>query len=207
MVHPAVGRVGRPPNQEAPRHPLGAFLFRGHSYHGKVKRTASALLLAALPCSADRIIELRAKDQQPATYQVPEGRLVSLLGRSFEESTPTRGSGFEVRVVMIREGTRFTNAWLSFQEIGHTVAGPAEVTVRNTVPIPGLNKDTAFVLLREWEPVPTPAETTPVVPAGSGAVLTLETSSDLTAWQPALGTNLPAVGTNRFFRLRLEPAR
>ena len=172
-----------------------------------MKRTAIALLLAALSCSAERIIELRADDRTNATHEVPQGRLVTLLGRSFFESTETRGSGFEIRCVMFRDGTRFTNDYHAFEAIGNTVAGPAEVTVRNTVPIPGWNKDTAFVLLREWEASTTPAALTPVVPAGSGAVLTLETSSDLSAWQPALATNLPAVGTNRFFRLRIDPSR
>ena len=172
-----------------------------------MKRAFLALLVAALPCSAERIVELRAEDQRPASFQVADGKLITLLGRSFSESTDNRGSGFEVRCVMVRDGRRFTNDWHSFEAIGNTVAGPAELTVRNTVPIPGLNKDTAFVLLREWEPASTPSASAPVVPAGSGAVLSLETSSDLSAWATALSTNLPAVGTNRFFRLRLEPVR
>ncbi len=138
---------------------------------------------------------------------MPEGKLVTIIGRSYEQSTDNSGPGANIQVVMIRNGSRFTNQWSSFESIGNTVAGPAELTFRMSIEIPRLTNSPAFCLLREWEPTPTPAETTPVVPAGSGAVLTLETSSDLTAWQPALGTNLPAVGTNRFFRLRLEPAR
>ena len=172
-----------------------------------MKRTAIALLFATLPCSAERIVELMAEDQRPASFQVSDGKLVTLLGRTYNESTENGGPGFQIRCILIRNGFRFTNQWSSFEAIGNTVAGPAELTVRNTVPIPGLNKDTAFVLLREWEAAATPAASAPVVPAGSGAVLTLETSSDLSAWQPAMATNLPAVGTNRFFRLRLEPAR
>jgi hypothetical protein len=171
-----------------------------------MKRTACALLCLALPCLAvDRIVELRAKDGSPATYHVPEGRLVSLLGRSFGESSDTRQSGFEIEAVLLRDGKRFTNEWHSFEAIGNTVAGPAELRIANTVPF-GLNKETAFVLLREWEPVKTEPATASVVPAGSSAVLTLETSSDLSTWMPAIRTNLPAAPTNRFFRLRLERA-
>lgn len=172
-----------------------------------MKRTAAALLALALPCSAaDRIVELFARDGVRATYEVPEGKLVTVIGRSYRESTSSSGPGANLQVVMIRNGIRFTNQWESFESIGNTVAGPAEFTFRMSIELPRLTNSPAFCLLREWEPTPAPADTIPVVPAGASAVLTVETSSDLATWQHALRTNLPAVTTNRFFRVGLERA-
>lgn len=167
-----------------------------------MKRTAAALLCLALPCSADRIVELRATTNAPAVLEVPEGKLVTVLGRSYRLGTDTVIQTASLSTITPWETGSLTNR--NFDEIGNTVSGPARVTLQvSTLPF---IQPKHSVLLREWEPTPAPADTLPVVPAGSGAVLTLETSSDLAAWQPALRTNLPAVGTNRFFRLRLERA-
>jgi hypothetical protein len=153
-----------------------------------MKNTALSLLLIALPClAADRIVELRASTNSPAVYQVPEGKLATVIGRNYE-----RG-GFSPWASVLRPGDR-TN-YIAFDEIGNSVQGPASISLQVA-----FRSASGWLLLREWEPVP-------VVPAGSGAVLTLETSSDLSAWQPALRTNLPAVKTNRFFRIKLEPVR
>ena len=46
-------------------------------------------------------------------------------------------------------------------------------------------------------------ETVLVLPAGSGASVILEGSGNLFDWSPLLSTNLPTVGTNQFFRIRL----
>lgn len=160
-----------------------------------MKNTALSLLLIALPClAADRIVELRATTNGPAVYQVPEGKLATVIGRNYE-----RG-GFSPWASVLRPGDR-TN-YIAFDEIGNSVQGPASISLHVA-----FRSASGWLLLREWEPVPAPSETAPVVPAGSGAVLTLETSSDLSAWQPALRTNLSAVPTNRFFRIKLEPVR
>lgn len=49
-------------------------------------------------------------------------------------------------------------------------------------------------------------ETVLVLPAGSGASVILEGSGNLFDWSPLLSTNLPAAGTNQFFRIRLAEA-
>lgn len=157
-----------------------------------MKRTAAALLALALPCSAaDRIVELRATTNAPAVLEVPEGKLVTVIGRSF----PIGQQGY-----LSHNAQDWTNS-PALSEIGNTAKGPIRFHLRVSQ-----FQGEQWVLFREWDPTPAPADTLPVVPAGSGAVLTLETSSDLTSWHPALRTNLPAVGTNRFFRLRLERA-
>jgi hypothetical protein len=164
-----------------------------------------AMLLSALPCSAERIVELTASTNAPATLEIPAGKLVTVLGRSYSLRRENIGAEAFMTVVLHRSGGSFTNWFLAPpDEIGNTFAGPSSVRFQVSQPS---SVRPHFLLLKEWEAQTTPAASAPVVPAGSSAVLTLETSSDLSAWQPALVTNVPAVGTNRFFRLRLEPVR
>lgn len=140
---------------------------------------------------ADRVVELSATANTSATYEVPSGKLVTVLGRNFERT------GFCYTASFVRAGDS-TN-YIDFTEIGNTVAGPATVSFKVFCDGPR-----QWLLLREWSADPQPAETTPVVPAGSAAVVHLETSSDLAVWTKTISTNvLPAV-TNRFWRLKLE---
>lgn len=173
---------------------MGLFFARGPGRPEDVKRTAAALIAIALPClAADRIVELRF-GSSGTNYVVPSGKLFTLIGRSWSTGQGSPTIGYE------REGFA-SGTFDNLDEIGRTFPSGTTLTVRR-----GISPSTGWVLFREWDPTPAPSDTLPVVPAGSGAVLTLETSSDLTAWQPALRTNLPAVTTNRFFRLRLERA-
>lgn len=169
-----------------------------------MERAFIALLLAALPCFAERIVELTASTNAPATLEIPAGKLVTVLGRSYSLRRENIGAEAYLTVVLHRSGSSFTN-WFSAppDEIGNTFAGPSSIRFQVSTPF---TTRPHFLLLKEWEEQTTPAASAPVVPAGSGAVLTLETSSDLSAWATAMSTNLPAVGTNRFFRLSLESA-
>jgi hypothetical protein len=154
------------------------------------------LATATLAAASERVIELIANTNAPAVYFVPEGKLVTVIGKHY--IGPALGF---VKLVQQYAGRTDTNDFGSFSEIGNTVPGPATVTLIYQNPYEGR---IARLLLREWSADVSSAETTPVIPAGTGAVLRLEASTDLATWAPVITTNIPPAETNRFWRLKLD---
>lgn len=177
----------------------------GFLFHRGVKTALALAALASLPCLADRVFEMTATTNAPAVYHVPEGKLVTILGRSYGRKSENWVPSAYLKTEITRGETTITNSTYfeqSLDEVGNTVAGPAKL-IFSLSGFAG-TKRPELLLIKEWEATATIPASAPVVPAGSSGVVTIETSSDLETWQPAISTNLPAATTNRFFRIKIR---
>lgn len=158
----------------------------------------AALSLGAVLAQAQQeIITLWATNAPvpvPTVLSVPEGRTAELLSQPGNENSPSAR-------FIIRRGDKvlFWQPKPTHVE-PFRIAGPVEIEMQ------AYGADLVFAT---WRMSPsteiTPPDKTAVVPAGTGANIILEKSTDLSNWEPAEPGPYIAPGPSHlFFRLRAE---
>ena len=154
-----------------------------------------ALLLLMCDCSFAKYITLTAMQAEQEDPSVATTELAVAEGEVAEIKSFPYFANYQSHLVLQKDGKSF---WFNPGNEGMIFTGPAKLVLRASG---GGGYGIATIKV---EPEVFPPDKTVIVPAGTGARITLECSTNLTHWSEVHSLTHTNSAANKFFRIKAE---